>query len=66
MLGQPDKVRKGPSNVVKFHHHSWEPDGDPGGRGSGQMPVGTHSIMFIHTDKRKDDVPQWLLCYMFV
>ena len=34
MLGQPDKVRRnGPSNVTVFHHHGWEPDGEPGGRG---------------------------------
>ena len=25
------------------------------------MPTGTHSIMFIHTDKRRDDAPQWLI-----
>ena len=25
------------------------------------MPAGTHSIMFIHTDKRRDDVPWWLI-----
>ena len=25
------------------------------------MPTGTHSITFIHTDKKWDDVPQWLM-----
>ena len=51
MLGQPDKARSSPSNVTMFHHHGWELDGEPGGRG-GCMPGGTQSIMFIHTDKK--------------
>ena len=25
------------------------------------MPTGTHSIMFIHTNKKWDDVPRWLI-----
>ena len=40
MLGQPDKIRNGPSNVIKFHHHGWELDGEPGGRGAGGCPLG--------------------------
>ena len=61
MLGQPDKVRNGSSNITEFHNHGWEPDGEPGGRESGQTPAGTHSIMFIHTNERWDDAPQWLI-----
>ena len=37
----------------------------PGGRGSGQTPTGTHSITFIHTDKKWDDVP-WQLTVLHV
>ena len=61
MLGQPDKVRSSPSNVAMFHHHGWEPDGEPGRRGSRHMSAGYQSIMFIHTDKKQDDVPQRLI-----
>ena len=61
MLGQPDKVRSSPSNVSMFHHHGWELDGEPGGGGSRQMPTGTQSITFIHTDKKQDDVPWQLI-----
>ena len=46
MLGQAGKVRNGPFNVIKFHHHGWEADGEPGGVGDAhwdsQHNVHTH------------------------
>ena len=33
MLGEPGKVRNGPSNVTKFHYHGWELDGELWGEG---------------------------------
>ena len=40
MLGQPDKVRNGSSNVIEFLHHGLEPDSEPGGGGAGRHLLG--------------------------
>ena len=46
-----------------FHHHSWEPDGEPGGGGVGRDTHWDSNIMFIHTGRKQDDAPWWLVMF---
>ena len=48
MLGQPGGIRNGPSKVVTFHHHGWELDGDPEGKGE-QADAHLDSQHDVHT-----------------